>query len=339
MLLRHNKEAANNLENRSLWRWMPYQGSANAASVPLNANFYDEGYVKQTLCGWYCVCLLFCWMSPGRAQEQPPPEPQQQPTPQVPKPPEPPPLPPRPPDVKMPDEGVISVGVWGWILSGQPIFDAGTLQASSETSHLRMPGTPSLGRGANVSIPAGGHNAIRLSYFDTKASGTFVAPINLNFWSIPFSPGDVTDTNYRIRSFKFSYEFVSWPYPIGSRKIRVKTLWQAQVARMSTGFAAPLSTTATTPAAGSKTVVLPTLGLGISYYLAKDLRFDADASGFMIPHHGAIGDVNTAMSYRFSRLELQLGAKLYYFKTSTHADFYMKGLMGGPFIGVKFYLN
>jgi hypothetical protein len=201
-----------------------------------------------------------------------------------------------------------------------------------------MPGNPGLGRGAIISLPAGGHNAFRVSYFDTKATGNFVVPTPLNFWSVPFSPGDATNTYYRIENFKLSYEFVSWPFPIGSRRIRVKTLWQAQIVRMSTDFTSPLSATATIPGAGSKTVILPTLGMGISYYLKRSVRFDAEASGFEIPHHGALGDVNVSLSYRISRLELQGGARLYYFKTSTNSDFYDKGLMGGPFVGVKFYL-
>lgn len=295
--------------------------------------------MKLTLRGWCCVGLLFYGMSPGRAQQPPPNQAPPPPSPTLPKPPAPPPLPPRPPDVKMPDEGTISVGVSGWILTGQPIFDSGTLSASSETSHLRMPGKPGLGRGANLSLPAGGHNALKISYFDTKADGTFTVPIPLNFWSIPFSPGDVTSTYYRIESFKVSYEFVSWPFPIGSRRIRVKTLYQAQLVRMSTDFTSPLSVTATSPGAGSKTVILPTLGMGISDYISRYLRFDANASGFEIPHHGAIGDVNASISYRISKFEVQGGARLYYFKTSTNSDFYMKGLMGGPFVGVKFYLD
>jgi hypothetical protein len=295
--------------------------------------------VKLTLRGWCCVCLLFCFVSPGRAQNQPPPGATPPPPPTLPKPPAPPPLPPRPPDVKMPDEGAISIGVWGWDLTGQPIFDSGTLSASSETSHLRLPGKPGVGRGADLSLPAGGHNALRVSYFDSKASGTFTVPIPLNFWSVPFSPGDVTDTYYRFESVKVSYEFVSWPFPIGSRRIRVKTLLQGQVLRMDTNFTSPLSATATIPAAGSKTVILPTLGMGVSDYISRYLRLDANASGFEIPHHGAIGDVDVSINYRISKFEVQGGARLYYFKTSTNADFYDKGLMGGPYVGLKFYLN
>ena len=238
----------------------------------------------------------------------------------------------------MPDEGAFSLGVWGWDLTGQPIFDSGKLAATTEGSHIRLPGQPKLGRGASISLPAGGHNAIRLTYFDTSATGSFIAPVNLNFWSVPFSQGDQTFTDYRIRSVKASYEFVSWPFPIGSRKVRVKSLWQVQVVRMNTDFTAPLSLTATLPGAGSKTVVLPTLGVGVSDYLSRNVRVDADASGFFIPHHGSIGDADLSIAYRVSRVELQAGAKLYYFKTSTHADFYVRGLMGGPFVGVKFYL-
>lgn len=297
--------------------------------------------MKHTLRGWYCVCLLIYGMSPGRAQEQPPAEQpgQQQPGPQIPKPPEPPPLPPRPPDVKMPDEGRISIGIWGWLPTGNPIYDKGKLAASTEASHLRFAGKPKLGRGVILSLPAGGHNAIRISYFDTKASGNVNAPTDLNLWSTGFTAGDYLSTNYRLRGGKFSYEFLTWPYPIGSRRFRLKTLWQVQYAKIESTFNAPLSTTETSVATGSKTVILPTLGLGITEYFSRNVHFDANASGFTLPHRAALGDVDASLSFRFSKLELQAGGKMYYFKTSPKGDFYMKGMLTGAFVGLKFYLN
>ncbi len=112
-----------------------------------------------------------------------------------------------------------------------------------------------------------------------------------------------------------------------------------QYAKISSNFTAPLSTTALSPAVGSKTVILPTLGVGITDYLSRYVHVDANFSGFMIPHHGALADADASMSFRYSKLELQVGAKVFYFKTSTHSDFYMKGLLAGPFVGLKFYLN
>jgi hypothetical protein len=238
----------------------------------------------------------------------------------------------------MPGEGKISIGVWGWLPRGEPVFDKGKLAPTTETSHLRFAGTPSLGRGISATIPAGGHNAIRITYFDTKASGNLTASNNLALWDQGFSAGDAISTYYKLQSGKFSYEFLTWPYPVGSRRFRLKTLYQVQYAKIQSIFNAPLSATAFGPATGSKTLILPALGVGIADYLSRDVHFDVNASGFVLPHK-ALGDVDASMSFRFGRLELQLGGKVYYFKTSTGSDFFMKGLLAGPFVGLKFYLN
>jgi len=239
----------------------------------------------------------------------------------------------------MPDEARLSLGVWGWISTGQPVYDAGYAAASTEDAHVRIPGKSGTGYGASASLPAGEHNSIRITYFETKSTGSFIAPNNLNLWSVPFTQGDAVSTYYHLRGGKLSYEFVSWPFPIGSRHFRFKTLYQVQYAKIDSNFTAPLSTTATIPAAGSKTIILPSLGVGVTDYLSRYIHVDANASGFMIPHHGALGDADASISFRFSKLELQLGGRLYYFKTSTSSDYYMKGTLAGPIVGLKYYLN
>ena len=157
--------------------------------------------MKRFSSGLFCVCLLFFPLVPARAQQEP--SPAQGPgTPQVPAPP---PLPPQPPDVKMADEGKISIGPYGWFPTGQPTFDKGKGTISTFASRIELQGKSKLARGLILSLPGGGHNAIRLSYFDTKAAGNITAPNDLNLWSSGYSKSDYLATQFAYRRLSRSY--------------------------------------------------------------------------------------------------------------------------------------
>jgi len=255
--------------------------------------------------------------------------------------PEPPPLPPRVPEVYMPDENAFSIGVVGWFpSSGTPIFNQGKANASPTVAALvNLASSKKLEPGGVISVPAGGHNAIRVSYFQTKAAGNFTAATDLNLWSTGFSSGDYMASSYSLRNIKFSYEFLTWPYPIGSRRFRLKTLWQAQYVGLKSSFNAPLSTTDVSTGSGTKNIILPTFGLGVTYYLSRDLRVEANGSGFGIPGHSIIGDADGDLAYMLGRIELRGGGKFFYFRSSPGADYYLKGRLAGAFVGVRVYFR
>jgi hypothetical protein len=294
----------------------------------------DEAYVKRFSSGLFCVCLLFFRIAPARAQQEPPPAPG--PGPQVQQPP---PLPPQPPDVKMADEGKISIGPYGWFPTGQPFFDKGKATTSTVASRITLQGKSKLSPGVILSLPAGGHNALRVSFFETKAAGNITAPSDLILWNAGYSKGDYLATGYSLKSAKLSYEYLTWPFPVASRHFRLKTLWQAQFVKATSTFSAPLSADPTNIGTGSKTIILPTLGLGITEYFSPDFRVDINASGFGIPHHAAIADGEAALAYKVSRIELRGGFKGFYFKSSPKGDFYMRGRLVGGFVGIRLYLD
>ena len=238
----------------------------------------------------------------------------------------------------MPDEDRLSIGFAGWLPMGNPIYDKGPLTPATDFSHIVLEGKPKLGRELIIGLPAGGHNTFRITYWDTRAAGNVTTAGDLDLWGVGFSAGDYLATYYRMRAGKVSYEYVTWPYPIASRHFRLKTLWQVQFANINSSFNAPLSLTDTSVGAGSKTVILPSLGLGITEYLSRYVHLDVNGSGFAIPHHG-IADADGSINYRISRLEFQVGGRFFYFKTGTKGDFYMKGNLGGAFVGLKLFLN
>ena len=282
------------------------------------------------------LCPLFAAIPSILAQQQPP---AQAPPPPPPghQAPQPPPLPPKAPDVLLQDEGDISLDGFAWLPTGHPSFNKGQATTSTVASNATFQGKPKLAWGGNIRIPQGAHNTIRLSYFDTHASGSFTAATDLNLWGSGYNAGDYISTTYRLRSFGLSYDFLTWPYPVRERRFRLKTLWQFQYASVKSTFNAPLSTNPPSPGMGSKSIYLPGLGLGITEYLSKNFRVEALASGFDIPSHAALANAEADIAYKFGRIELRGGGKFFYFKTSPQADFYMKGRLAGGFAGLRFY--
>ena len=305
--------------------------------------------MKDCFGGLLCACLLLS--VPGRAQPAPEPQPNPpgQPGPTTRQPP---PLPPRPPDQSMPDEGRFSIGIFGWLGRGQPIIDAGPVTGhdflgnpvhipAGTPSRLTFQGQPKIIEGAEITIPAIKRNAVRVSYFRTRASGNLTIPTDLLLWGGNYTKGDFLSTNYRLQNVKVSYEFLTWPFPIGNRKIRLKTLWQFQYTHMTTGFDAPLKSTDNGPntASGNKTLYAPTLGLGLDYYVTPKFRLEANASGFAFPHRWTIWDTDASMAYRVGRLELRVGGKAFHFRTSPKQQYYLRGTFAGALVGVRYFLH
>jgi len=240
----------------------------------------------------------------------------------------------------MADEGKISVGGSGWAPLGHPVFDKGKDSASTTDSRIEYQGKDNVAPGLVLSLPGGGHNAVRISYFEVKADGSTTAATDLTLFDQGYAAGTFVTTEYKLQNIKLSYDYVTWPYPIGSRRFRLKTLWQVQFTKVSSVFTAPFSGDPTgSVATGSKTIILPTLGLGPAYYLSRNFHIEIDGSGFGIPHHAAIGDVDAFASYKVSRIEIRGGLRYYYFKTNPNSDFYTRGVLAGGYIGLRFYLN
>jgi hypothetical protein len=246
-------------------------------------------------------------------------------------------LPPKVPEVLRQDEGDPSLEPFAWLPVGRPSFNKGQATASTIASNASFEGRAKLAWGGTLRIPAGAHSTVRLSYFDTRAAGNFTAGTDLNLWSSGYNRGDYISTQYRLRGFGLSYDFLTWPYPARDRRFRLKTLWQFQYATIKSTFDAPLSTSPPNPGTGSKSIYLPGLGLGVTEYLSKNFRVEALASGFAIPSHAALANGEADMAYKFGRLELRAGGKIFYFRTSPQADFFMRGRLAGGFAGLRFY--
>jgi hypothetical protein len=158
--------------------------------------------------------------------------------------------------------------------------------------------------GAEIGIAAGLHNSIRISYFNSKLSGTTTAPNDLVIFSQGYLKGDQLTTNAKLSDYKISYEYLTWPYPVGGRHFRLKTLWQVQYITLKTIFDAPIkSSTPDSSGAytdystiGSKSYITPAFGLGFHEYATRNFRLEANLSGFWLPHRFNLVDSDATVA-------------------------------------------
>jgi hypothetical protein len=268
---------------------------------------------------------------------------------------QPPPPPPKVPDVRRPGESGFWVGVEGWFPKEQPYQNGGnksTVTASS--TFLTLQGKPKFAESVEVGAAVGLHNTLKFTYTNFRASGDFTTPIIVTAWAQAYSAGEYLSTNYHVQSGKLSYEYLTFPYPVGSKKFRLKTLWQVQFTNVSTVFDAPKNyydsngnlsldssgNPISLAGTGTKHIISPELGLGFSYYPSRHVRIEASGSGFGFPHRYYIWDGDVSVNYRaLSHFEIRAGARGMGFKTSTNSDYFIKGNYLAAFVGVRWYSN
>jgi len=321
-----------------------------------------------------CLLSLIC-ISPGHAQgpegtpaaqttpaqpaasqgpegtSTPAPQPPETPAPQPPETPAPqqrtniqtpPPLP-KYPDVQMPGETGYFAGLIGWLPFGTPIADKGHAADWTGLSYFHLPGKPKIMPSAEIGLAIGLHNSLTFSYFSTKASGSVNAPTPLVLFAQSYNQGDLLATTDKVQDLKLSFAYLTWPYPVESRHFRLRTLWQVHYVWATSHYDAPvrsatpdssgnLTSYATT---GSKQLISPTVGLGLSEYASRNLRIELNVAGFDVPHHFAVGDADAFAAYRVGSFEIRVGAKGLYFKTSPQGDYYFRGKLVGAFVGLR----
>jgi hypothetical protein len=245
----------------------------------------------------------------------------------------------------MPGESGWFIGLTGWLPVGKAYIDKGKQASFTGSSFFQLPGTSKGQPGGELGIAAGLHNSIRISYMFSKAAGTTIAPNDLVIFSQAYSKGDQLSTSYKMSNYKVSYEYLTWPYPVEGRHFRLKTLWQVQYITFRSNYDAPVKSNTPDSAGnltpysttGSKSYFTPTLGLGIHEYATRHFRFEANASGFGLPHRFNLWDADASVAYRVGKIEVRGGVRALHFHSSAKSDYYVRGTLSGAFVGVRWY--
>ena len=223
--------------------------------------------------------------------------------------------------------------------------DAGLNVVSAVTFEGKNKPTP----GAEISLPAGKLNSIRISYFRMQKGGNTRAPNipasdQLVIWSAGFNPGDYLATSYTLQNAKISLDYLSWPFPVKDSRFRFKTLWEVQYTTIKSSVDAPFAPTTdasgnalTTSGSGSRWFIWPSLGAGIEYAVSKHFRFEAKGSGFALPHRSQLWDAEAFFAYRAGAIEIDFGGKAFHFRTSPKRAEYFEATLPGAYIGIRWY--
>ncbi len=259
---------------------------------------------------------------------------------------------PKVPDVRMPGETGIWIGFTGWFPVSGVAMDKGHDSDYSYYSRVIMQGNPKLSQGVDIGIALGLHNALKISYFEARAAGDETPNIQTYLWGLLYPNGTLLSTNYRLQDAKMSFDYLTWPYPVESRRFRLKTLYQVQYIVVRTGFdnptlplfdsnGNPLLDSSGNPisyaTAGTKTYITPTFGIGTEYWKSKRLRFETNTTAFAIPHHSTTLDGDASVNWRFGHWELKAGVKAFHFKTTPTADYFMRGTLYSGMVGIRWY--
>lgn len=259
---------------------------------------------------------------------------------------------PKYPDVRMPGESGWSLGAMAWVPKEHPVFNRGRAAFFPQQSLVTMQGSPKYAEGADIGIALGLHNALRISWFTARAAGNLTNANDLTLWNQTYIAGTYLSTNYTVQNFKMSFDYLSWPYPVESRRFRLLTLWQIQYTSVKSAFDAPklpLVDASGNPyidangnlisyaGSGSRWFLSPTFGLGAHEYITKNFRFEINGDGFTVPRHWTIWDADASLNYRVGHIEVRGGIKAFHYKTSTAAEFYLHNTMISPMVSVRWY--
>jgi hypothetical protein len=259
---------------------------------------------------------------------------------------------PKYPDVRLPGETGWWLSVTAWEPREQPVYNRGHAETWPQSSLITLQGEPKAVEGVDFGMAVGLHNSLTVSYFTTRAAGDTTSNVDVVLGTQLYSAGTLISTDYKLSVIKMSFNYLTWPYPVESRKYRLHTLWQIQYVSMRNGFDAPqlpLYDSAGNPlidAAGNpldyqtsqtKWFITPTFGLNWTQYLNKNLRLEFNGSGFLLPHHWTVWDADASLNFRLGKLELAGGLKAYHYKTSPEGEFFIQNTMASVFVGARWY--
>jgi len=224
--------------------------------------------------------------------------------------------------------------LFNWMPSGGPAIIGGAQAVNVDAQSLVLPTKPSQALGIQFTLRAKGPTRIEISYFDVKDSGSTLAPRDLSIFGQPVAAGEYLAMDYRIRSAKFTWNYLTYPVPSLDSKFRFKTLWEVHYTQMVPRIAFPI--TGDFPVSSKQYFILPAGGVGVEYVPSpKHFRMEARFSGFGLPGRTQFWDGEGSLVGRFGKVEVFAGMKAYHFRTSPGKDVYFQSTLYGPDFGLR----
>ena len=256
------------------------------------------------------------------------------------------PVPPKEPYIL--EDGGFYIQPYYWLVSGAPRLRGG--HAATNIADLRFNGRPKRAEGVEVGIPAGRSNTIRVTLFRIQGNSGCTLPQDAIVYGEQYYAGYFLNATYKVESIKASWDYLSYTWRKDKTNIHIKTLFEAQYIKSTFNTAPPFvpgtadATGAGNLATGSESVILPTFGLAVGSAFGKYFRWDVRASGLAGPplsahgsvHSSIIADVEASVAARVSKVDVIVGERYLYYKTSPGAAMYANETLQGVYGGLRF---
>ncbi len=135
------------------------------------------------------------------------------------------------------EDGGFSFEPLYWLNRAQPALRGGKAAASYE--NLDYPGHGKPAYGAEIGIPAGPQNTLRISYFRAQGNSNSTLASDTTLFSTGYNTGDYLTANYTLQNAKISWDYLSYTWYRPDSRIRLKTLYEVQYTNISTNINAP----------------------------------------------------------------------------------------------------
>jgi hypothetical protein len=231
-----------------------------------------------------------------------------------------------------------------WKTSVFPQVRQGATYFRIDSGNFDYPSSAERAVGGRVSIPIGTNGTFRGSFIQLKSTGATTSPVDLILFGGAAQKDSLLIAQYKIELFKLSYDYLTYFWKKKNSDIRLKTLWEMQRISISNTIEDFITQTDGTLRSGdlsqgTKSILAPTLGLGLEQNVSRHFRWEARASGWAMPRRSVIGDMEAAVAFRTGHFELLLGAKYLYFKTSPKGEQLQKATISGPFLSLRYYIK
>jgi hypothetical protein len=227
-----------------------------------------------------------------------------------------------------------------WMPQTQPDLRGG--KASTTFENLDYPSVTKYAPGVALSIPVSAAGMINVSGFEMKNSGSIPAAQNVQLFSTAYVAGTPIVYSYSLYNIRVSYQDLLYPFPKKEgQKFRFKTLWELQYTNMKAGLdqitVDSSGNVSTNPVLGTRRVIYPALGMGGEYNFSRYARLNFEGSGFSIPHHSTIWNLDASLLVHRGHVGFEVGEKAYHFSTSAQNDQFFKATLRGPYAALRWY--
>lgn len=186
-----------------------------------------------------------------------------------------------------------------------------------------------------VGVPTGDGNRVVFSFFSTAHTGTGEIDKTFEFFGQTFDIDSALEAQYNIRSFRASWDFLSWPAGATERdRFRFKTLWELQYLRVG-GEVRTLDLETPIRSSQSKSLFLPTFGIGFDWRPQRNLECNTRLSGFGLLNRGRVWNGEALCAWRIKGVHAVLGLRQFAASTAQASDQYFNIRSGGPTFGIE----